>query len=326
MTIEISPASDYRATWLKPEVRSALVVFAASVLLAIVLKVLNPNTNSTAQISAILVTSIFLVIASFGQGLAILLGGIDLSIGVVMSIGGMLVAGLTNGSDDAVATALLIALASCTGIGIVNGVGIALLKIPPFIMTLASGTTFFGVALGLTAGSSQRPVAPAIQQLMSGRWLGVPIPLFLMALFLVLAVLVQNRTAEGRKLYAIGSNPAAARIVGLPIAALTVLVYAISGLCAGIAGVLLTGYSSSATLDMGDSFLMPTIAAVVIGGARVTGGKGIYLGTFASAIFLSALATLITVLSLSQGWRNIIQGGMIVVALLLQSRSWKTRR
>ena len=238
----------------------------------------------------------------------------------------MLIAGLTNGSDDAVATALLIALASCTGIGIVNGLGIALLKIPPFIMTLASGTTFFGIALGLTAGSSQRPVAPAIQQLMSGRWLGVPTPLFLMALFLVLAVLVQNRTAEGRKLYAIGSNPAAARIVGLPIAALTVLVYAISGLCAGVAGVLLTGYSSSATLDMGDAFLMPTIAAVVIGGARVTGGKGIYLGTFASAIFLSALATLITVLSLSQGWRNIIQGGMIVVALLLQSRSWKTRR
>ena len=161
---------------------------------------------------------------------------------------------------------------------------------------------------------------------MSGRLVGIPIPLFLIALFLVAAVLLQNRTAAGRNLYAIGSNPTAAKIVGLPIGALTVLVYAISGLCAGIAGVLLAGYSSSATLDMGDSFLMPTIAAVVIGGARVTGGRGIYLGTFASAIFLSALATVITVLSLSQGWRNIIQGGMIVIALLLQSRSWQQRR
>jgi ribose transport system permease protein len=326
MTTASNPVSAPRALWPKPEVRGALIVLGASVLLAIALKVINPNTNSTAQISAILVTSIFLVIASFGQGLAILLGGIDLSIGVVMSLGGMLIAGLTNGSDDSVGMALLITLVSCAAIGIVNGLGIALLKIPPFIMTLASGTCFFGVALGLTAGSSQRPVAPAIQYLMSDRWLGVPIPLFLMALFVVVAVVLQNRTAEGRKLYAIGSSLAAARIVGLPIMGLTVAVYAISGLCAGIAGVLLAGYSSSATLDMGDSFLMPTIAAVVIGGARVTGGKGIYLGTFASAIFLSALATLITVLSLSQGWRNIIQGGMIVVALLLQSRIWKTSR
>jgi ribose transport system permease protein len=326
MTREAIWVNMARLRLVKPEVRGALIVLGASVLLAIALKVINPSSNSTAQISAILVTSIFLVIASFGQGLAILLGGIDLSIGVVMSIGGMMVAGLTNGSNDSVVLAILVTLASCTAIGIVNGLGIALLNIPPFIMTLAAGTTFFGVALGVTAGSSQRQVAPAIQHLMSGQFLNVPIPLILVALFLVLAVVVQNRTAEGRKLYAIGSSPAAAKIVGLPIAALTVAVYSISSLCAGIAGVLLTGYSSSATLDMGDSFLMPTIAAVVIGGARVTGGKGIYLGTFAGAIFLSALATVITVLSLSQGWRDIIQGGMIVIALLLQSRSWKKLR
>ena len=326
MTTGAIPITAPRLPLVKPEIRGALIVLGASVMLAIAMKLLNPSSNSTAQITAILVTSIFLVIASFGQGLAILLGGIDLSIGVVMSIGGMMIAGLTNGSDDGVVPAVLITLASCTAIGVVNGLGIALLKIPPFIMTLAAGTTFFGVALGVSAGSSQRPVAPSIQSLMSGHFLHVPIPLFLLALFLVVAIVLQNRSAEGRKLYAIGSSPAAAKIVGLPIAALTVAVYAISSLCAGLAGILLTGYSSSATLDMGDSFLMPTIAAVVIGGARVTGGKGIYLGTFAGAIFLSALATVITVLSLSQGWRNIIQGGMIVIALLLQSRSWKTRR
>lgn len=326
MTAEIIPVAAPRKPWVKPEVRSALIILGASVLLVIALKAVNPNTNSAAQISAILVTSIFLVVASFGQGLAILLGGIDLSIGVVMSIGGMMITGLTNGSNDFVGMGILITLASCTAIGIVNGLGIALLKIEPFIMTLAVGTTFFGVALGLTAGSAQRAVAPAIQYVMSERFLGIPLPLFLIALFLIAAVLLQNRTAEGRKLYAIGSNPAAARIVGLPIETLTVVVYGISGCCAGIAGVLLAGYSSSATLDMGDSFLMPTIAAVVIGGARVTGGKGIYFGTFASAIFLSVLATVITVLSLSQGWRNIIQGGMIVTALLLQSKSWHRRK
>jgi ribose transport system permease protein len=86
--------------------------------------------------------------------------------------------------------------------------------------------------------------------------------------------------------------------------------------------MLLAGYSSGATLDMGDPFLMPSIAAVVIGGASVTGGKGIYFGTFAGAIFLSALSTIITVLSLSQGWRNIIQGGIIIIALILQTKQW----
>jgi ribose transport system permease protein len=89
-----------------------------------------------------------------------------------------------------------------------------------------------------------------------------------------------------------------------------------------LAGVLLAGYSSSATLDMGDPFLMPTIAAVVIGGACVTGGRGLYLGTFAGAIFLSVLSTIITVLNLSQGWRNIIQGGIIIIALILQTKQW----
>jgi ribose transport system permease protein len=88
----------------------------------------------------------------------------------------------------------------------------------------------------------------------------------------------------------------------------------------GLAGLLLAGYSSGATLDMGDPLLMPTIAAVVIGGARVSGGRGIYLGTFAGAVFLSVLATIITTLSLSQGWRNIIQGGIIIVALVLQRK------
>jgi ribose transport system permease protein len=260
------------------------------------------------------------VVASYGQGLVILLGGIDLSIGVIISIGGMLIAGLTNGSDHALIWAIPITLISCIGIGLVNGLGVALMNIPPFIMTLAVGTTFFGVALGFTAGSLQKTVAPAVQALMSGYLIGIQTPIVLIACFVIAGSLWQSRTAVGRKLYALGSSMAAARVVGLPIKFLTIAVYGISGLCGGLAGILLAGYSSGATLDMGDPLLMPTIAAVVIGGARVSGGKGVYLGTFAGAIFLSALTTIITALSLSQGWRNIIQGGVIIVALILQRK------
>jgi ribose transport system permease protein len=307
---------------LKPETLTALLVLLAAALMMLVMKGLNPSFGSVQQIAAILTTSIFLVVASYGQGLIILLGGIDLSIGVVMSIAGMMIAGLTNGSNEALTWALPVTLVSCAAIGLLNGLGVAFLKIPPFIMTLAVGTAFFGVALGITAGSSQRTVAPALQVLMSAQIGGIPIPIGLIGCFLVAGSLLQSRTTEGRKLYAIGSSLAAARVVGLPIGALTITAYGISGSCAGIAGLLLAGYSSSATLDMGDPFLMPTIAAVVIGGACVTGGRGLYFGTFAGAIFLSALSTIITVLSLSQGWRNIIQGGIIIIALIVQSKQW----
>ncbi|TPM98516.1 ABC transporter permease [Mesorhizobium sp. B2-1-5] len=295
-----------------------ITVFAATALLVIGTKIASPNFGSFDQLTAILVTAIFLVVASFGQGLVILLGGIDLSLGVVIGVGGMMIAELTRGSNDALLYAIPLTLLCCLGIGLINGIGVAIAKIPPFIVTLASGITFFGVALGFTAGNSQQSVAPAIQQFMSSRWLGVPYPVYFIIVFAVFAWLFQNKSAEGRKLYAIGSSPGAANVLGLPIAALTIAVYAISGLCAGMTGILLAGYSSSATLDMGDALLMPSIAAVVIGGARVTGGSGIYLGTLAGALFLSTLSTVITTLSLSQGFRDLVQGGIIIIALLLQ--------
>ena len=301
------------------EALPAVMVFAATVLLIIAMKIANQSFGSIEQLTAILVTAIFLVVASYGQGLVILLGGIDLSLGVVIGVGGMMIAELTRGNDDALIYAIPLTLLSCLGIGLINGLGVAIGKIPPFIVTLASGITFFGVALGFTAGNSQQSVAPALQKFMSGGWLGVPYPIFFTIVFVIIAWVFQNRSAEGRKLYAIGSSPGAARVLGLPIAALTIAVYAISGLCAGITGILLAGYSASATLDMGNALLMPSIAAVVIGGARVTGGSGIYLGTLAGALFLSTLSTVITTLSLSQGFRDLVQGGIIIVALLLQS-------
>ena len=307
---------------LNPDLVPAIVVLVGAVLLMIATKALTPGSSVGQQISAVLVTSIFLVVASFGQGLTILLGGIDLSIGVVIGLAAMAISVLTNGSDAALPWAIPACLAGCAGIGLINGAGIALGGVPPFIMTLASGITFYGVGLGFTSGLAQEPVAPALQSAMSGHWFGAPIPVYLILGFFALASVFQNGTAEGRKLYALGSSPGAARVLGLPIAGLTIAAYAISGLCAGISGLLLAGYSSAATLDIGNPLLLPTIAAVVIGGARVSGGRGLYLGTFAGALFLGALETVITVFSLSQGLRNLIEGAIIVSALLMQSERW----
>ncbi len=321
-----APATERRRPRVNPDLLPAVMVLICAILLIVATKALSPGSGMVQQISAVLVTSIFLIVASFGQGLTVLLGGVDLSIGIVIGLSAMMISTLTDGRNDALPWAVPATLAACLGIGVVNGLGIALARVPPFIMTLASGITFFGVGLGFTSGLAQQPVAPALQALMSGHWFGVPIPVYLILAFLIVASVLQNGTTEGRKLYAIGSSPGAAQVLGLPIAGLTILAYGISGLCAGISGLLLAGYSSAATLDMGNPLLLPTIAAVVIGGARVTGGRGLYLGTFAGALFLSALETVITVLSLSQGLRDIIEGAIIVIALLLQGEKWGALR
>jgi ribose/xylose/arabinose/galactoside ABC-type transport system permease subunit len=141
---------------LSPEMAPVLGIFVCTVLLMIAIKFASPGAVLLVQVSSILVSAIFLAVASFGQGLTILLGGIDLSIGVVMGLGGMMISGLTNGSNDALVWALPATLAFCAGIGLVNGVAIALAGIPPFIMTLASATSFFGLGLGFSGGPRRR--------------------------------------------------------------------------------------------------------------------------------------------------------------------------
>jgi ribose transport system permease protein len=173
---ELSSSDRFRGGF---EILPALIVLGATVLLILGMKTVNPDFGSPSQVVAILVTAIFLIVASFGQGLVILLGGIDLSLGVVIGIGGMMIAGLTRGRDDNLLIAIPTTLLCCAGIGMVNGIGIAIARLPPFIMTLASGISFFGVALGLSAGSSQQPVAPALQTFMNASVMGIPYPIVL---------------------------------------------------------------------------------------------------------------------------------------------------
>jgi ribose transport system permease protein len=133
----------------------------------------------------------------------------------------------------------------------------------------------------------------------------------------VLASLLQRRTAFGRRLYAIGTNPGAAHIAGLPVKLVTILCYAISGGAAGLAGILMVGYSDGATLTMGQNYLSPSIAAVVIGGTSILGGRGHYLGVAGGAILLTTFSTIISALGIAEAWRIIIYGTVIIFALLL---------
>ncbi len=207
------------------------------------------------------------------------------------------------------------------GVGGMSGFGVTVLRIPLFIMTLAMGIIIYSLCLGYTQGTPRGYPAPALSGLMRAHLLGVPAPVWLLLVFVVIAVVFQSWTVFGRWLYAVGNNPVAAHVSGLSTRWLTIGAYAISAMCAGFTGIALAAYANGATLRMGDDYLLPSIAAVVVGGSSILGGKGNFLGTVGGAILLTTLGTILAALGIEQGWKTIIEGAVILIALIILRES-----
>ncbi len=314
--------------WLSSEDRTAVAMFALTVLLILASRWISPGLGSWSQARAILVISTFVMVVGFGQQTVILTGGLDLSVPSVMTLGAVLMFSWIGGAslDQIWGIPLVLLITGC--IGAISGIGIALLHVPPFIMTLAMDIIIRSIVLGMTGGAPRGTVSPLLTSLFTSDWFGVPPMIYLMAGFIILASLVQRRTAFGRMLYAIGTSRDAAYIAGLPVKRVTVLCYAISGATAGFAGILIVGFSHGATLSSGDNILIPCIAAVVIGGTSILGGRGNYLGAVGGALLLTTFSTMITALGLDEGWRIILYGLVILGALLVLQGDlelWGTR-
>ncbi|CAB3780187.1 ABC transporter permease [Pararobbsia alpina] len=302
------------------ETISAIAVYLACIVALLLSKFINPEFGSLHQLQTILMLASFLIVCSFGQGLTILIGGLDLSVPSLITLGGVLTASWMGGAspDAGAGWQIPVILAVCACTGAFNGVGIIFFKVPPFIMTLASGIVVYSLCLGATGGNPSGASPHALSVLMSGRLGGMPIITLFTIAFCVLAVVIQGKTTFGRSLYAIGSNPVAAHIAGIRVGRLTILTYVASATFAGFVGMMLVGYSNGATLRMGEFYLLPSIAAVVIGGSSILGGRGAFLGTLGGAILLTILDMIITSLGLEQGWRTMIEGALILAAVVLQ--------
>ncbi|GAB0117751.1 ABC transporter permease [Acidisoma sp. 7E03] len=310
------------------EVWTVIGLFAVTIVMILASRLISPAFGSWEQARAILVLTSFVMVIAFGQQCVILLGGLDLSVGSMMTMGGILTFSWIGGSTPALAWGIPAVLLVTGLVGAVNGIGVTLFRVPPFIMTLAMGIIVYSAALGITGGTPQGQSVPALAALFSHRLAGVPWVILLMALLAVLGTLFQQATPFGRRLYAIGTSPDAAAIAGMPVRRIVILTYAISGASAGLAGILMVGYSGGATLTMGDSYLLPSIAAVVIGGTSIIGGRGLYAGAIAGAFLLTTLSTVIASIGIAQGWRTIIYGLVILIALLLLREElslWFTR-
>ena len=299
------------------DVWNALALFGLTALLILGSRWISPGFGGWSQAKAILVLSSFVVVVAFGQQLVILTGGLDLSIASVMTMGGVLAFTFIGASSPALLWGVPGVLLLTAAIGALNGIGVVWLRVPPFIMTLAMGIIVYGATLGLTGGTPRGQPSPLLLALFTADLAGVPLVIYLISVLAVLGTLLQRGTGFGRRLYAVGTNPAAAHIAGLPVRRITMMTYVISGASAGLAGVLMVGYAGGATLTMGQSYQLPSIAAVVVGGTSILGGSGLYLGAVGGALLLTTFSTVIASIGIAEGWRTVIYGIVILLALLL---------
>ncbi len=313
--------STFRASWLdrnREQLRYVLPAYAAFVLVVLATQfVYSENIIfSLKYYNSLVVLGAFLAILALGQGAVILSGGLDLSVPWTIGFCGILAAGMIQGSNAATIWAVPLALGVGALIGFINGLGVGSLGLPPIVVTLAMNGVLQGAALLYSNGTPAGFTSPALRWLMTGAVAGITPVVGLMALFILCGVTLLGRTVFGRWVYAVGNSPRASFLSGVGVKETTIGVYVLSGFCAGLVGVLITGFSGQASLGMGDDFLLPSIAVVIVGGTLITGGRGTYIGMLGGVLLLTALQTLLAGTTLPHAVRDIIFGTVVLVSVL----------
>ncbi len=283
----------------------------------------KPGFASFQQIMSLAIVAAVLGIVAAGQNLVILGGreGIDLSVGGIVSLCAIVAGNFMDGNDFGIPLALTAALGVGALIGLVNGIGVTLLRIPPLVMTLGVLYVLQGLIVVIRNGIPSGKAAPALSSFMTQPVLfGVPGILWLwIGLGLLMAFLLR-RTVLGYRIYAIGANEQAARMAGVPVKTVRILLYVMSGTFAALAGVCLLGYTGSSFSNVGEQYMLPSIIAVVLGGTPLSGGKGGYAGTMVGAVLLKVLESVLTTANISEAGRQMVFGAALIVLMLFYGR------
>lgn len=266
-------------------------------------------------------TSLLFFIAS-GLTLVVLTAGLDLSIGANVAISAC-IAGTVIQQTGSPTLGVLTGI--CVGglVGLLNGLMVTALRIPSFIATYGMLWVLHGVTYWYMAGDTIHGFPTGFRQIGSGYLLGLPIPVYLLLVFLAVGTVFAQRTTWGQEIYAIGANPVAARLSGIPVASRLLLVYVVSGAMAGLASIIFLARLNSAEADIGDSLTLPAIAAVLIGGTSLFGGLGTVFGTFVGALILTLVLNGMNLLSVNASWQPLVTGVIVILAVWLDM---KTRR
>lgn len=286
-----------------------------------ILQVAQPGIVSADWVSSTIRFAIPLAIMAAAQTLTMLTAGIDLSVAAIASMSAYIIA--TQSPEQGPLVAVLIALAACAVAGLVNGIGVGVFRVHPLIMTLGMSLVVLGLVtvyqrIMVSAGSR---VPEAIAWLGGGTSLGsVPNSLLIFVPLATLILVGLRRSGFGRLLYAVGDNEVASRLAGVRIWQVLTVLYVLSGLMAGLAGLVLAGLTNAASATLADRYLLPSVAAAVIGGTSIFGGRGGYAGTIVGALILTVLTTLLTVLSMPEPVRQILFGLIILAVAAAYTR------
>ena len=289
--------------------------------LVLLIYLIRPETVSPGWAGVIVRTAIPLAILGACQTLTFLTGGIDLSVGAVASMSGFVVATLVGGQGLGVA--LLVALLIAVLAGAATGIGVGVFRVHPLIMSLGMSLIILGLANTWQVMMVQTSTGvPAPLRTLGTVMVADILPLSLVVFVPVAAFVfvMLRRTGYGRLLYALGDNPVAARLSGARSWQVLTVLYIISAVLAAIAGFLLSGLTNVASVNLGDSSVLPSVAAAVIGGTSILGGRGGYGGTIVGALVLTVLTSLLTILGLTEAIRLILFGSIIVIVAAAYTR------
>ncbi|KEF39746.1 ribose ABC transporter membrane protein [Schinkia azotoformans MEV2011] len=290
-------------------------------LLTIILSILSPNFLSLDNILNILRQVSINALIAFGMTFVILTGGIDLSVGSMLALSAALTAGFMAGGMDPI-LAMLIGLLAGALMGAFNGFVITKGKVAPFIATLATMTIFRGLALVYTEG---RPITGLSKDLSfelmgRGYFFGIPVPVIWMLISYAILYFILKKTTFGRRVYAIGGNEEASILSGIKVDQVKIWVYSITGLLSALAGIILTSRLNSAQPTAGTAYELDAIAAVVLGGTSLSGGRGWIFGTLVGALIIGVLNNGLNLLDVSSFYQQVVKGGVILLAVILDRK------
>lgn len=293
----------------------------ALLLIVAIITVINPSFMTSTNILNVLRQVSISALIAFGMTFVILTGGIDLSVGSTLALTGAVAATMLASGFDPILT-IFITLILGAILGAINGVIIAKGKVAPFIATLATMTIYRGLTLVYTEG---RPVSGlgdsiSFQMMGKGYFFGIPVPVVTMILAFLALWFILHKTTFGRRIYAVGGNEGASRLSGINTDRVKIMVYSLTGMLASLSAIILTSRLNSAQPTAGTSYELDAIAAVVLGGTSLTGGKGWIFGTLVGALIIGVLNNGLNLIGVSSFFQQVVKGVVILIAVLIDRK------
>lgn len=303
---------------LKKLLSSEMSIILVLVLLCIIISIITPTFATARNIKSLLLRTSSTGILAIGMTFVIATGGIDLSVGGQLTL--MAVIGATFFENGwSIPAVILIIYVLGLLFGLFNGLGASVLKFPPFMVTLALQMITYGVTLYMTEGRSILIKAEGYEVFGLGRVAGIPVPVYIFVVVIIIGTLLLKKFTVGRKILAIGSNAKGAWYSGINVTVTTIAAYVIAGITAATASVILSSKLMSAASTLGDGMELDAIAAVVIGGTSLAGGNGYIVGTIAGSLIIEVISNWMTLQSVNPFLRDVVKGAIILLALLIDN-------